>query len=117
MSLVLCTGTDRNLIATRAFLLQRAGHTVVAAANEPELIAACKGHKFDVAVIGQAVSTGQKQRVFDLIRTNCPGARMLELYSPETGEVLDQADDWLVVPAEVPQDFVKRVSALAERTR
>src|SRR5689334_2251545 len=102
-------------MATRAFLLQRAGHTVIPVLSEPELIGACEEYKFHVAVIGQAISTRQKQRVFDLIRQHCPSVKVLELYSPATGEVLAEADDWLAVPADVPQDLARRVSALAER--
>jgi len=115
VALVLCTGADRSLMATRTFILQRAGHTVIPAFSEPELIGACEEYKFHVAVIGQAISTGQKHRVFNLIRQHCPGVKVLELYSPVTGEVLAEADDWLAVPADVPQDLARRVSALAER--
>ena len=116
MALVLCTGADRVLLATRVMLLQRAGHTVIPTTSEPELLAACREHKFHVAVIGQGMSAPEKQRVFKLLTTHCPGVKILELYVPGAGRVLDKADDWLQVPAQIPQDLPSRVSALAEKS-
>lgn len=113
MALVLCTGINDTLIATRKLLLERAGHKVVTATGEPELIAACIANKFDVAVIGQTVSANQKHRVLLLIREHCPPAKVLELFSPNKGQDLADADDWLEVPASVPSDLAERVSALA----
>ena len=113
MASVLCTGADRSLIATRKLILERAGHTVVAAAAEAELIAACEAHSFDVAVIGQTTGASEKRRILSVVREHSPEAKNLELYSPVTGKVLPEADDWLQVHSEIPADLVQRVVALA----
>jgi hypothetical protein len=113
MATVLCTGADRVLIETRTLILRAAGHTVVPALAEPDLIAACTQNRFDVAVVGQAISAVQKKRVVSLVRQHCPTAKVLELYSPIRGRSLPDADDWLEVPATIPTDLVEYVEKLA----
>jgi hypothetical protein len=113
MATVLCTGADRVLIETRALILRGAGHIVVPVMGEPELIEACQQNRFDVAVIGQAISKVKKQYVFNLVRQHCPTAKILELYSPVHGRALRNADDWLEVPAQVPTDLAAHVEKLA----
>ena len=113
MATVLCTGADRVLIETRALILRGAGHSVVTVMGEPELIAACQQNRFQVAVIGQAISNIRKQHVYHLVRQHCPSAKILELYSPEHGKTLPDADDWLEVPAQVPSDLAVHVQRLA----
>ncbi len=113
MANVLCTGAEQTLIETRALILRRAGHTVWTATGEPELIAACHQHRVEIVVVGQVISMRQKRHVFDLVQQHCPGAKVLELFSPTTGRVLPEADDWLEVPAQVPSDLAERVNALA----
>src|SRR5579859_5115570 len=113
MALVLCTGVDKTLLSTRKFILEHAGHTVIAVSDESALVAACRKHRFDVAVIGQTVSSNVKRRIFSLIRENSPDAKVLELYPFHDGRVLDHADAWLAVPADVPQDLADRVTVLA----
>lgn len=115
MALVLCTGVDRALTITRKLLLQNAGHKVVTATDESSLTAACQKCTFDVAVIGQTVSAETKRRIVGLIRRHCPSAKILELYRSTTGRVLDNADAWLEVPADVPQDLADRVNALVAK--
>ncbi len=112
MALVLCTGTEPALMESRALLLEQAGHTVVKALDERDLVAACAEHKFDVAVVGQSVSNREKRRIFGLIRQHCRGAKVLELYTPVTGKVLEQADEWLEVPTAFPSDLSDRVGHL-----
>ena len=54
-----------------------------------------------------------------LISGTCPGVKILELYPPYTGKILDYADSWLVVPANVPEELsggIKRVK-LKKRKR
>jgi hypothetical protein len=116
MATVLCTGADRILIETRNLILRQAGHTAVPAMEEPELVEACTNQKFDVAVIGQAISNSQKQRLFHLVRKYCPSARVLELYAPFSGRALPDADDWLEVPARVPADLAVHVERLAAKS-
>jgi hypothetical protein len=113
MASVLCSGADRSLIATRRLILEQAGHSVVTAVGEPEIILACSQHSFDAAVIGQTTSSIEKRRIFSLVRTYCPNTKILELYSPATGKLLPEADEWLEVPAKIPADLAERVSRLA----
>ena len=113
MALVLCTGVNPALVRTRQMLLEQAGHTVVPAMDEPTLLGACQNNQFDVAVIGQTVSPKSKRRVLHLVRQYCPSSKVLELYTSITGRILEEADSWLEVPADVPEELVQRVEALA----
>jgi hypothetical protein len=113
MAMVLCTGADRILSETRALILRRAGHTAISAVGEQELIEACSRHSFDVAVIGQAMPTSEKRYVFRLVRQHCTSAKILEVYAPHLGRVLEDADDWLEDPARVPSDLAAHVAGLA----
>ena len=115
VAVVLCSGSDKSLLETRRLILERAGHTVVTVSNEPSLLEACKKHSFDVAVIGQSVPTKLKPRIARLIRQHCPNAKILELFPPHIGKLLQDADAWLLVPADVPHDLVERVNELASR--
>lgn len=113
MALVLCTGVDPGLMRTRQLILEQAGHQVVLALEKPSLVSACKKQRFDVAVIGQTVSNTYKREVMALIRKHCPSARVLELYRGPMGRVLEDADSWLEVPADVPQELADCVTSLA----
>jgi hypothetical protein len=115
MALVLCTGVDPSVVHTRQLILERAGHVVVSALDEPSLIAACERNKFEVAVVGQTVSAKIKLRIARLVRENCPKAKLLELYTLSTGKVLEDADAWLEVLADVPQELATQVETLAAR--
>lgn len=117
MAQVLCTGVNPALLTTRKFILERAAHTAVTATNEQELTAACEAHQFDVAVIGQGVSPAEKRRIASLVRDRCPGTKVLELYSPHTGKMVADADEWLVVPMDVPPDLAVRVTEMAVRNK
>lgn len=110
---VLCTGSDESLVKTRKLILERAGNRVVSALGEPELVQACSENAFDIAVVGQTISRNEKLRVLRLIRQHSPDTTVLELYSPSTGKVLAEADDWLEVPAAIPSDLAERVAKLA----
>ena len=115
MALVLCTGVDPPVVHTRQLILERAGHRVVSALDEPSLMAACENNKFEVAVVGQTVSAKIKRRIARLVRENCPDAKLLELYNLSTGKVLEDADAWLEVLADVPQELAAQVETLAAR--
>src|SRR5256885_456189 len=117
MALVLCTGVDPVLLETRKLILERAGHTVVMAANMRDLTAACEKHCFDVAVIGQTVSAASKRLIASEIRSHCPSARILELYPLHQDRAVDNADAWLETPTDVPQQLATRVAELAKRGR
>ena len=113
MALVLCTGVDPALMRTRQLILQKAGHNVITARDTVEIMQVCKQHKFDVAVIGQAITSKVKQHIMSVVRECNPTAKVLELYRFSTGKVLEDADAWLEVPADVPQELAERVTALA----
>jgi hypothetical protein len=115
MALVLCTGVDPAVVRTRQLILERAGHVVVPALDEASLIQACQQNKFDVAVVGQTVSPKIKRRIAELIRETCTDTKLLELYTISTGRVLDDADSWLEVLADVPQELAARVAGLTAR--
>ena len=113
MARVLCTGMDEALLQTRRMLLEQEGHTVASARSEDQARAACEKEPVDVAVIGQTVSPPQEKRILDLVRQYCPSAKVLELYHPHLGRMLEDADDWMEVPADVPRNFAARVTQLA----
>ena len=115
MAVVLCTGTDDLLLASRRMLLERAGHTVVSALGTHSVQYACRRAGFDVAVIGQGCTEKEKGEFLSLIRQHCPGAKVLELYLAHSHPALKDADAHLEVPAELTSDFVDRVNALATR--
>lgn len=113
MALVLCTGVDQSVVRTRQLILERAGHIVIPALDESALASACKQNSFEVAVVGQTPLAQTKRRIANLIRECCPGAKLLELYTVSSGKVLEDADSWLEVLADVPQELAARVQALA----
>lgn len=113
MALVLCTGADLGLMRTRQLILEHAGHQVVLALEKSSLVSACQRQRFDVAVIGQTVSNAHKREVMSLIRKHCPSVKVLELYRGPMGRVLEDADSWLEVPADVPKELADCVTSLA----
>ena len=113
MALVLCCGVNELLVQTRVLILEKAGHKVIPALREEQASAACAANKFEVAVVGQAMSAEDKRRVSHVIRQHCPTAQLLELYTSATGRILHDADAWLLVPADVPGDLAHSVAALA----
>ena len=114
LALVLCTGVDAILMETRRLILERAGHAVVSAMNEREVTTACMMNRFQIAVIGQSVSTQSKRSIAHLVRQHCPSAKILELYSSYEDRVLNDEDSWLEVPANIPNDLGDEVTRLAE---
>jgi hypothetical protein len=87
---------------TRQLILEHAGHTVVPAYSSRDLETICSKYKFDVAVIGQSTPARLKREHMSVIRTFCPTSKVLELYPPYVGRVLDNADAWLEMPVEKP---------------
>jgi hypothetical protein len=114
MAVVLCTGWNEGLLATRLLILQSAGHEVHQARTQSEVLSACEQYQFDVVVIGQTVTNRMKVLIVGLVREHCPGVKILELYQPHLGRIVTDADAWLEVPADVPNDLAERVSQLAD---
>jgi hypothetical protein len=96
-------------------MLEQAGHTVVTTIDQPQLAAACAKHRFDVAVIEQAIDPRMRKIVASLIREQCPAAKILELYPPDEARVVADADAWLEAPEDVPKDLVERVNELLQK--
>jgi hypothetical protein len=117
VALVLCTGIDKVLLETRKLILERAGHTVVSVIDEPSLLRACQKHSFEVAVIGQTVSTNMKRHIASIIKQHCPDVKVLELYPQFSKQVLSEADAALPVPVDVPRDLADRVKELAGQNK
>jgi DNA-binding NtrC family response regulator len=115
LAIVLCTGIDPILMQTRQLILERAGHQVVSAVDERELESACSKHQVDVVVIGQSLSPRMKPRILKLVRENCPSAAILEIHAPYGERTLAEADAWLAMPTEHPQEFVDIVNSLARK--
>jgi CheY-like chemotaxis protein len=115
MAVVLCVGTIEGLMESRRLIIEKAGHNVIPAKDENDVVRACKTQPIKVAVLGQMLPAPNKIRAFDLLRQHCPNVKVLSLYSPATGRVLPNADDWLAVPADVPSDLAERVSKLADK--
>ncbi|MGE5323567.1 MAG: hypothetical protein ACM3SW_11920 [Actinomycetota bacterium] len=100
---------------TRSLILQDAGHTVVAATDELEVVTACETYAFSVAVIGQSASRSRKHALASLIRKHCPSAGILELFSAYEGRILNDADAWLEISPTSPRELAERVNELARR--
>jgi len=117
MAVVLCTGVDQALLQTRKLVLENAGHTVIDARDERDVLAACNERRFDVAVIGQAVSPRVKQHIAAVVRQHCPSARLLEMYGPHEGRAVQDADDWMEALPQIPGELRERVERLANPPR
>ena len=115
--MVLCTGWDQSLLATRALILQSAGHEVRQARTQNEVVSACAKYQFDVVVIGQTVSVRMKQLIVTLVKQHCADVKILELYQPHLGKAVEDADSWLEVPAEIPSQLAERVGELAAEAK
>jgi hypothetical protein len=113
MALVLCTGVNPILMHTRQLILERAGHTVIGVVDEHSLEKVCATHSFDVAVIGQTITPQIKHYMLQIIRKNCPSAKILELHREYEDRVLKDADAALAVPIDVPQTLADVVTSLA----
>lgn len=113
MANVLCTGADAQLMRTRVLILEQAGHRVTAATSVKAVESACAAQDFDVTVIGQGVSTDEKQRIFGIVRESCPTTKILELYTFAHGKTLAKADDWLEIPLDTPPELAQKVERLA----
>lgn len=115
MALVLCTGGDPAVMKTRQLIIENAGHKVVLASDDRSVGKACSSNNFDVAVIGQNTTPAVKERMFRLLREHCPEAKILELHRPFNQKSLPDADAWLVMPTDSPEELAEAVTALAKK--
>jgi len=116
MALVLCTGSDESLMQTRKLILENEGHQVVLAKSLVAVENACAENDFHVVVLGQALVAPEKRRIVDVVKRACRSVKILELHGPgKESKVIADADDWLEVPAQVPQELATRVTALATK--
>ena len=114
MAVVMCVSTNDTLSQTRQMILESAGHRVLVVRTVSEAKKACAGNKVEVAVIGQGVPRPERVRVYELLRQECPTAKILELFLPSDGKVLKDADAWLEVPVTTPPQLAERVTELAK---
>ncbi len=114
MALVLCTGSEPEVMRKRRQFLEKAGHTVVPAMNEKELSEACQQYEFDVAIIGPTLSPKMKMHVATLLREHCPDVKVLELSQTLDGHAIEDADSWIQAFEDVPQDLARQVAELAK---
>src|SRR5262249_5931786 len=112
MARVLCTGIYASL---RKIILESGGHVVITAPDESTLLAACRFHSFDVAIVGHQGSAGDKKEWLTVIRKYCPAAKVLEIYVAHENVSLPDADDWLETP--VTNYLSDRVSELAAKQK
>ena len=115
MPLILCTGVYPTLVETRKMLLESVGHYVVISDTASDIQTTCRRFAFDVAIICQTASAGLKRQWSSLVRANCPSAKILELYQPNTGIILGDADAWLEVPSSAPTQLIDLVAVLTEQ--
>jgi DNA-binding response OmpR family regulator len=116
MALVLCAGAHAVLTQTRQLILEAAGHTVVPAYDENQIKEACAQNEFQVVVIGQSSKARLKREWGEIVRKLCPKAKVLEVFTPNAGPVIKDADDRLESPA-LPEELAERVSALTGEKR
>jgi hypothetical protein len=48
----------------------------------------------------------------DLLRAHCPSVKILELYAPHTDRALKDADAWMEMPTDGPQELERVVRML-----
>ena len=112
MAVVLCTGSDSVLMKTRQLILESAGHKVLSAASGGEVEILCSAFTFHVAVLGQSATPRLKRETLAAVRKSCPAVKVLELYPPHIGKVLEEADAWLEMPPETPDMLIEAVERL-----
>jgi hypothetical protein len=117
MSLVLNTGVYPPLLETRKLVLEHAGHVAITRTEDSEIARACEEYQFDVVVIGQSASVTIKRRILRQIRRHCRSVKVLELFSPDSGKALPDADSWLEVQQMEAGALALRVGELASGRR
>lgn len=94
MALILCIGSEPEILENRREAMEKAGHTVLIARNKQELQDACRRNNIAVAVLGSHMSDNMKRNVADLLREHCPGSKIIELCDEPHGRAIEDADSW-----------------------
>jgi ActR/RegA family two-component response regulator len=97
---------------TRRLILERAGHSVTGVRDIREIVAASRDKIFSVAILGQMLPAKEKLRVCEVVRSHCPGTKILELHTGFSPE-LPSADAHLHVAAGALDKLVNCVNELA----
>jgi CheY-like chemotaxis protein len=114
---VLCIGADNAVMQTRQMLLEKAGHSVTAATDLRQIVAACEHTQFSVAVLGQHVPAKEKLRVSEVVREHCPNAKILELHA-SLSPAMPNADAHISVNTDdFPEQLISAVSGLTTRRK
>jgi hypothetical protein len=56
-----------------------------------------------------------KRHIAAIVKENCSSVKILELYRLHADRALEDADSWLPVTSEIPQQLAQRVNELAGR--
>ena len=100
-------------MAMRRMVLERAGHTVTEARDLRAVSEACRNISVSVAILGQSLPQKEKLRIGDVIRSECPRTKILELHIGMSPDVLSADANLQVVAGAVPESLVECVAALA----
>jgi CheY-like chemotaxis protein len=90
---ILNVAMNESLLKSRSAILESAGYEVVPALNFLDVQQACEMHRsFDLVIIGYALPKAEKRRVVLAVQQFCGRTPILELYSPGTTPVGEEAD-------------------------
>src|SRR3954462_8039215 len=111
---ILNVARDESLLKSRSAILDGAGYEVVPALTILKVQAACESQSFDLVIIGYALPKDEKRRVMVAVRKSCGLTPILELYSPGTVPVDQEADEELVTRGEADVLLAKVKELLAK---
>jgi len=98
---ILNVAKSDSLLNSRSAVLQGAGYEVVGAVDILGVKAACETHpSFDLVIIGYALPKEEKRRVMGVLRQFCGTTPIMELFSPGTAPVDEEADEQLATSGE-----------------
>ena len=63
---------DEDLLATRGWLMERAGYEVTSARGLAEAVARCRNQTFDLFVLGHSIPAADKQLLIQVFHQACP---------------------------------------------
>ncbi len=108
---ILSVSYDVSLLATRQWLLEQRGYTVISALGFTKAVECCQQSDFDLFILGHSIAQQDKLALIDSFRRSCP-APILSLERHGEDHV---PADYYASPDD-PERFVKIVDGiLAER--